>query len=54
MPKLTTTQHLEEVINSGEYATFCEHQCPLSNSGCRNYCPIFTLREKLGGAHNEA
>ena len=49
MPKLTIAQKHEDVINSGEFATFCQHQCPLSDAGCRNYCPIFAFRIQLGG-----
>jgi len=50
MPNLTTAQHLEAVINSSRFQTFCERQCPLHDAGCRLYCPFFTLRVQLGGA----
>ena len=47
--KMSTAQHLEQVLNSSEFRDFCSPQCPFSANGCRYYCVIFTFESKLGG-----
>jgi hypothetical protein len=47
--KMSTAQHLEQVLKSSEFQEFCSPQCPFSANGCRCYCVIFTFESKLGG-----
>jgi hypothetical protein len=47
----STREALEATVNNndGVFQNFCDHNCPIKYNGCRNYCPIFTLRQQLGG-----
>ncbi len=46
-PEVTTSNHLEAVINSNEFQVFCNKKCPLSEEKCTTYCPILTLHQTL-------